>query len=277
MNRSRNVFAAPVVAWPTLLLSFGAVFLWMLSAALFHAQMITAGLALFLCFVASFAAFTPFHDAAHQSIARSHWINEVVGRICALLLFGPFPAFRYVHLEHHKYTNDPADDPDFWSGRGPTWLLPLRWLSQDFHYYYFVTLRRKERPAGELVESALTLLAIAVAVVIAMLSGHGWEVFLCWVLPSRLALLALAFSFDYLPHRPHQVKSADNPYLATRILLSPVLTVLFIYQNYHLIHHLFPGIPFYRYAKAWKLRREDLIARNATVTVLFPPLQKVVA
>lgn len=33
-----------------------------------------------------------------------------------LVYIAPFPAFRYVHLQHHKHTNDPELDPDMWSG-----------------------------------------------------------------------------------------------------------------------------------------------------------------
>ena len=40
------------------------------------------------------------------------------------------------------------------------------------------------------------------------MTGHGWELLLLWALPSRIASTMLAFTFDYLPHRPH--KSRDR-------------------------------------------------------------------
>jgi fatty acid desaturase len=39
------------------------------------------------------------------------WLNEVVGRVSVLPFQGCFPAYRYLHLEHHKHTNDPLKDP----------------------------------------------------------------------------------------------------------------------------------------------------------------------
>ena len=29
-----------------------------------------------------------------------------------------------------------------------------------------------------------------------------------------------------------------------------------MYQNYHLVHHLYPTVPFYRYGKVWKAREQ---------------------
>ena len=65
-----------------------------------------------------FVLFTPMHDAAHRAVAKQHkWLNELVGRLCAYTFAAPFDTFRFVHLDHHKYTNDPVKDPDYWSGR----------------------------------------------------------------------------------------------------------------------------------------------------------------
>ena len=75
--------------------------------------------------------------------------------------------------------------------------------------------------------------------------------------------MALSFSFDYLPHKPHFVLASENPYRATRLFADPLLTPIFLYQNYHLVHHLYPGIPFYRYARVWREKRDELTRRGA--------------
>ncbi|MEQ9322234.1 MAG: fatty acid desaturase, partial [Polyangiaceae bacterium] len=137
------------MAWPTLLLSAAVTALWVAATTLALLDVIPMALALALNVVAAFGAFTPMHDASHRSVSATATVNAFVGRLSSLLLIAPFPAFRWVHLEHHKHTNEPERDPDFWSGTGPTWMLPLRWLTQDLHYYvlYFEALRR--RPVRE--------------------------------------------------------------------------------------------------------------------------------
>jgi hypothetical protein len=69
-----------------------------------------------------------------------------------------------------------------------------------------------------------------------------------------------------LPKR-NSVASAHlrcRPYMATtmRFGLEWLLTPLLVYQNYHLIHHLYPEIPFYRMHKAYYLRYDEINAQD---------------
>lgn len=265
----RALLQAPDVAWPTLLLFAASTAAWTASVVLGARGALPLGAALALSTLAAFAAFTPMHDAAHRSLARSRMLNELVGRVGAVILAGPFPSFRFVHLEHHRNTNDPAADPDFWSGMGPAWLRPLRWMSQDLHYYAFIGARWRSRPVAERVEVAGVVAAAVALAVAAAATGHAALLLACWLVPSRLALLLLAFSFDYLPHRPHAVTAREDELKATHVFSDAVLTPVFLYQNFHLIHHLYPGVPFYRYARVWRAQREVLLARGASERRLF--------
>jgi fatty acid desaturase len=95
--------------------------------------------------------------------------------------------------------------------------------------------------------------------------GHGMSVLFCWIVPARLAIALVTFSFSYLPHYPHKTLASENRYRATRILLAWWLTPLVVYHNYHLIHHLYPGVPFYRYPKLFALKRDELVAKGAAI------------
>jgi len=44
-------------------------------------------------------------------------------------------------------------------------------------------------------------------------------------------------------------------------LLTPVL----LYQNYHLVHHLYPTVPFYRYISIWRARLSFHESQNPAV------------
>ena len=238
-----EVLAAPRIAWPTLGLLVVALAIWLAGLAVAGWQ----GFA--LATLGAYVAFTPMHEAAHRVIARAKWINEVAGRIATVPLAGPFLAVRFVHLEHHKHTNDPERDPDHWSGRGPTWLLPLRWLTQDLHYY--VVYLRARRPLAETLEVTATLLAIVAIAIVATALGHGSTVLFGWLLPARLAVGFLAFAFDYLPHRPHRVTAKQDRFSATSAFEGRAKYVATLGQSLHRVHHLYPGVPFYRYARAY--------------------------
>ncbi len=256
----RAALVVPKVAWPTLLLSGAAFSMWLGGLAVVAQGFWWAGLAILT--VSAYLAFTPMHDASHRGLSQFTWLNEIVGRVCSLTLFGPFAAFRYVHLEHHKHTNDEGKDPDAWSGRKPAWLLPLRWVTQDAHYYFIYL--KAGRSSAEMAEVVGTLGAQLIAVAALAWLGRG-ELALAWFVSSRLALGFLAYSFDYLPHRPHTVRGKDNRYLATSVHPSLMLQVVLLNQNLHLIHHLHPAVPFYRYGMLWKQQEATLRAQGVRV------------
>ena len=242
-----KILATPRIAWPTLALLLAALGVWALGIALVHAGYYAGTL---LAIAGAYVSFTPMHDAAHRSVARPRWINELVGRVAVIPLFGPFPAVRYVHLEHHKHTNEPDADPDHWSGRGPRLLLPLRWLTQDFHYY--AVYATASRPRRERIEAYATLALLVAVAAILVASGHGRTVLFGWLLPARLAIAILAFAFDYLPHRPHAVPAKQDRFAATHIFEGRLKYAATLGQSLHRVHHLYPGVPFYRYAALWR-------------------------
>jgi beta-carotene hydroxylase len=69
-----------------------------------------------------------------------------------------------------------------------------------------------------------------------------------WLLPAQLAGAALGFLFDYWPHRPHTGRGRLKD---TAAIMPRYLDPIFLAQNIHLLHHLFPTVPWYRYRSAF--------------------------
>lgn len=271
----RSDLAVPDVAWPTLLL---------LATALLGVLVLSPALPVWwLSLPCStwciFAIFTPVHDAVHGAVSSAHpWLNGLVGRIGGVVFFAPFPAFRHVHLLHHKHTNDPKKDPDYWSGSGPTLLKPLRWVSQELHYYvpYFADV--PSLPLANSLESILTVVT-SWSSIIYLVGWSPWSsaVIWYWLIPHRVAVFFLAFTFDYVPHRPHQISSAQDPYRSTSKISGVFragdcnLDWPLLYQNYHNIHHLYPSVPFYRYSRIWHQHSAQLQQLHTPVVPLYSP------
>lgn len=251
---------SPVFAVPTIALALVALTSSAVGAVVVASGAFFPGLALMT--LGAYLAFTPLHDATHGAVAKSAWLNELIGRLSVVPLFGPYAAFRYVHLEHHLHTNDPERDPDFWSSRGPSVLLPVRWMTQDLHYY--VTYLRAGRSRAELFDVVGSLALLVVLVVALSLTGYGL-VALAWVISSRLALCVLACAFDYLPHAPHLVLGREDRFRATTVRTGLVWQVLLLNQSLHLVHHLQPHVPFYKYGALWRAQEHELRARGAVV------------
>ncbi|CUG91797.1 delta(12)-fatty acid dehydrogenase, putative [Bodo saltans] len=310
----------PVIAWPTLLLALlSCSWYGYTHFRYFYSGGITYQSALAQWFVAAYLCFTPTHDATHDAVASSRagkrlskGINAAVGRCCALPLCAPFYAFRFLHLQHHKYTNVVGKDPDLWSSLPPSLnslmeasamnssslqfvlghlvvmiVMPFKWVTQLYSYIFHYVRHRAERPTSEVIESYVMMLIQVFYPLISLgLYGRESHAFWCYALPGYLAIGLLACSFDYLPHRPHgttdiyqgtnltalfstTTNNRTGSRRSTSYITSP-LTWPMLYQNYHVIHHLYPWIPFYRYSTVWTALEEQLLDAGVPIVPLLP-------
>lgn len=183
---------------------------------------------------------TVIHDASHNSAHRNRLANALMGHGSALMLGFAFPVFTRVHIQHHGNVNDPKNDPDhFVSTGGPLWLIAAR-----FFYHEIFFFKRRLWRNYELLEWFLSRLFVASIVCLAYRYGFLGYIMNFWFVPALVVGLALGLFFDYLPHRPF--KERDR-WKNARVYPNPVLNLLILGQNYHLIHHLWPSIPWYNY------------------------------
>lgn len=64
-----------------------------------------------LSVVASFY-FNAFHECIHNTAFRSRWLNTVLGHVLGFLTLRGKAWYMLFHWAHHRYTNDPAKDPE---------------------------------------------------------------------------------------------------------------------------------------------------------------------
>jgi beta-carotene hydroxylase len=201
-----------------------------------------------LCFIVNVTALhlvgTVIHDASHNVAHSNRVLNAALGHGSALLLGFSFPVFTRVHMQHHANVNDPENDPDHYvSTGGPLWLIPVR-----FFYHEVFFFKRKLWRKYELLEWFLGRAAVAVIVFLGWKYGFLGYIFNYWFSAAGVVGLALGLFFDYLPHRPHVER---DRWKNARIYPSRVMNWLIMGQNYHLIHHLWPSIPWYYYQSAY--------------------------
>jgi fatty acid desaturase len=263
----------PEFAWPTIILFFicTGIILGSTWAAIYgHISYLAACL---INGTAGYFLFSPMHDAIHSSVGKSKNLNLWVGRI-TFLYFSSLVAFelmRFIHFRHHRNANGEGDEADHVVQVGPAWLLPLRWPFIDLIYGWHYLGYWKERPQSE--KRNIIILALATMVVWPWLIINGYliELLMFWIIPQRISFFFISFIFVYLPHVPNEISEKDDAYRATSIrdgmewLLSPLM----MYQNYHLVHHLYPNVPFYRLVKVWNARLDEHLSHDpAIVSVL---------
>ena len=202
---------------------------------------------------------TVIHDACHQSAHRNRIINAMLGHCSALILAFAFPVFTRVHLQHHGNVNHPKDDPDHYvSTGGPLWLIAVRFL---YHEVFF--FQRRLWRNYELLEWFISRLIIITIVYISVQYHFLGYILNFWFIPAFLVGIALGLFFDYLPHRPFTDR---NRWKNARVYPGKVLNILILGQNYHLIHHLWPSIPWYNYQPAYDLMKPLLDEKGSPQT-----------
>ncbi|TDK93344.1 2Fe-2S iron-sulfur cluster binding domain-containing protein [Mycobacterium paragordonae] len=221
----------------------------------------------------TFVMFTVVHDASHYSISSVRWVNGLMGRL-AWLFVGPvvaFPSFGYIHIQHHRHSNDDDQDPDTFASHGKWWQLPLRWSLVEYFYLRYYLPRARSRPVLEVGETMLMMALSLTGLVVAIVTGNFWILAVVFLIPQRIGLTILAWWFDWLPHHGLEDTQRTNRYRATRNRVGAewLFTPVLLSQNYHLVHHLHPSVPFYRYLRTWKRNEEAYLERNAAINTVF--------
>jgi fatty acid desaturase/ferredoxin len=221
----------------------------------------------------TFVMFTVAHDASHYSISGARWVNGVFGRL-AFFFVSPlvaFPSFGYVHIQHHRHANDDEEDPDTFASHGSLWLLPFRWPMAEYFYLRYYLPRVRSRPVSEVAETLVVLALSLTGLVVTVVTGNFWTLLVVFLVPQRLGITVLAWWFDWLPHHALKDTQRTNRYRATRNRVGAewLFTPLMLSQNYHLVHHLHPSVPFYRYLRIWERNEEAYLERNAAISTVF--------
>jgi ring-1,2-phenylacetyl-CoA epoxidase subunit PaaE len=248
------------VTLPTVGLFILAWILFVISTFLGIQQVLPLGMSVLINSIAVYLAYSVVHEASHYLLSNKIWLNDFLGHLAMLLLTPTlgFLLYRAVHFCHHQHTNQSQkNDPDLWLSRGSLIVKLIKWLSMDLYYFHFYmrNLAFKTRKT-----TFLPLLALASTVCFLGLvhSYDLWEVFIFYVvLPTRLTNIFLSWTFAYLPHAPHNKSDENDPLITTntKLIDKQWLNSILLGHNYHLVHHLNPSVPFFRYAKAWQLIR----------------------
>ena len=266
---------SPAVAWPTLGL---AAFL-----PLSFAGLVVAGLTgrapLEVCSpllaVVSYAHYTLVHEAIHGNIVarvrRLRWLNPLVGSIGAVGLGASWPVLKRTHLLHHSYTNGDGDPDLYW--KGSLGRLVRKWAKAIPLSFVPLIAMRLTRPArlarlrtvlsdGDIIHTSALSAAQVGLFLAALASGRLLDWVCLWFLPTKTALLALHILFQWLPHHPF---GETGRYRNTRISLWRGAAIATLQQNLHLVHHLWPSVPFYNYGRLFNALRPVLEAEGARI------------
>ncbi|MEO1150782.1 MAG: fatty acid desaturase [Pseudomonadota bacterium] len=269
----------PRIAWPSFLLagSLLSIQTAVIIAALY--SLVPYWLCVPVLGYCAFAWYTLIHDAIHGSIIRERkfsWVHDLIGRVGSSFLFYSWPVLRRTHQHHHSHTNSEKDPDHALVGGGIGKLLSTAGSGLLMYVVPYFLLRRFEKTVydsdtlltrRELREHLVTMHCLQLGSWALILAGKGLAVLCLFWLPAFIGAVMLMIFFQWLPHLPFD--STDR-YENTRVMEFPLADYVLLNQNIHLVHHLWPSVPFYLYRKLFTAQRAYLESKGARIEGLRP-------
>jgi fatty acid desaturase len=206
------------------------------------------------------------HEVVHRAVFRTDRPRayRLLGLLYALPSGISPTQFTRWHLDHHAELGSSTDDPKRarLSPKSNSRWLKLLYATPALFPIYFRAAREETatypapvRRTIALERLAATALHLGVAVAIGLLGGWGrlawlWAVPVFLVFPPAFTLNRLGQHYDVVPGEPAK--------WGTRMARSRFWELVYLWSNYHLEHHYYPAVPFYR-----------LRALNAALTPFF--------
>ena len=211
------------------------------------------------------------HEGIHGNLFRNRRLNRWVGFLAGAPTMLPVSGFGANHLLHHKHTRteqDPDELMHMSESRKGRSLIFYSWfvigtILFGLHIPGVVKNRctKAEQKAVRL-ERVLIFLTVISLLVAAYYFSFLNVLLHCWFIP----LLVASFLVNIRGWAEHQLTNTDHPLTQTRTVTSSrFYSFLNINLNYHLEHHLFPGVPWYNLPALHRLLLPEYEKAGASV------------
>lgn len=205
--------------------------------------------------------FAPLHETIHRTAFRSRWLNDGLAFVLGVLLVLPREYFRAFHFAHHRFTQDPANDPELATPK-PASLGRLLWHVSGLPYWIAgfrgVVLRAcgslpekfygTDRVRRAVILESRIVLAIYLAALAASLAAGSALLLWYWVVP---ALLGQPFLRLYLLAEHSACPRSQDMLENSRTTYAGALVRLLAWNMpFHAEHHAWPSIPFHALPQA---------------------------
>ena len=207
------------------------------------------------------------HDACHALLSKQPTINRWLGFICGVPGLVSVSAYRSIHAWHHAELRT-GEDPDDIEHNAPQ-SIPLVLVYYviilfGIYFYLFTVASVGYSKAGQTMKRQIMTeyLLMAGIVTSAFALFPSGLVFKLWGLP----LLVAAQLSNVRGLAEHGLTTGGNPFTNARTVLSNRFVRFFMCNlNFHLEHHLFPGVPCYNLPKVHALLGETYKRTGSSV------------
>ncbi len=216
------------------------------------------------------------HEVLHGHPTSSQWLNELI-IAPALNLWIPYTIYKESHLIHHnnQHLTNPARDPESFYIDPERWNHLPKW-QQTYHRFYHTFAGRilwgpvhivamlfyhegckllaGDRKAWRIWGMHALVCMPVLYWIMVVCEIALWQYLLVFVYPG----VALTLIRSYLEHRA----VADPQQRSAIVEAGPLLSLLFLNNNLHAVHHVYPRLAWYKIPAVWRAEREQVLRDN---------------
>lgn len=224
------------------------------------------------------------HELSHETVFRTRWINEWLGRFTGFVLVFPRDYDRWQHFTHHRHTQDPEKDAELVGAKRRDSRLRLvlavigvtlwaflfsrllwhafagrRWGDGE---EYYLTDEQERRVVAE-ARWHVAGYALCIALSFAL---QTWAFVILWWAPMLLTPWTHQLQ-NYIEHTGMPLVPDTWQNTRTIRTIAPMRWLSWA-MVYHTAHHTYPGVPFHRladlHAEICRVRGEQPVTMGYT-------------
>ena len=264
----------PAVEWPTVAL-IGLIYASFLGLTYFHEAI---PLWLWVPLAAWISAWwgSVQHEVLHGHPTRHRGLNTALA-MPPIWLWLPFECYRKSHLTHHRdeRLTDPLDDPEsrYWTpdgwkelGTAGRFLVSIQatllgrlvlgpiWSPGRFWVEEIRKIRRGDLAHCRIWAWHALWVALLLSWVLVVCGVPLWQYLLGFAYLGTALTLVRSFA---------EHKARDHVEQRTAIVEdSPILGLVFLHNNLHVVHHRWPSMPWYRIPRVYAENRDAVLREN---------------
>lgn len=220
-----------------------------------------------------------WHECGHGTAFRTRWMNRVVYHVaCFCIVRDPY-CWKFSHARHHSDTIIVGRDPEVAIMRP---VMALKLLANVFGLIDMKdgVRRMLVHASGRMLPDEETYvaevfyprtyltariwLAIYAAAIAAALIFQSWIPVLLIGLPRLYGAWHMVMC-GYLQHGGLADNVLDHRMNSRTVHMNPVSRFIYWNMNYHIEHHMFPLVPYYRLPELHEICRHDFPEPNRSI------------
>jgi fatty acid desaturase len=211
------------------------------------------------------------HELSHGTPFKTRWLNEAFYQLCAFMTLREAHYYRWSHSRHHTHTVIVGRDPEIAVPRPPDIpgiVLDLFFLKDGVRQIIRIVRNAvgslNEEGRQFIPDSEKSKVAWSSRAYVAIFAGTlGGCIAMGSILPALFIVLPrfyggpLAQLFNITQHAGLDEDVHDHRLNTRTVYTNPVFRFLYINMNYHIEHHMFPMVPFYRLPQIHRLIKDQ--------------------